>query len=152
MNNLEDIKSNVKFKLSALWGALMFMFIYADFISLMIPGRLMGLNDGTMGLGTTTPMKLVIVGVLMTIPALMVYLSLATSARVSKVLNILFGLAYAVIMVLTVKASLSEWRTFYVMMGVTEILICLFIAWTAWSWPKVPQEAASPAFDQHATA
>lgn len=48
MKQLEDIKINIKIKIkrSALWVSLMFMFIYADFISLMIPGRVMGFNDG----------------------------------------------------------------------------------------------------------
>ncbi|WP_019029243.1 DUF6326 family protein [Colwellia piezophila] len=136
MKQLEDIKINIKIKLSALWATLMFMFIYADFISLMIPGRVMGFNDGTMGLGTTTPMKLVIVAVLMSVPALMVYLSLGQKAKFSKVLNILFGAFYAIIMTLTVYSSISEWRSFYIVMGVIEIFICLSIVWSAWRWPK----------------
>ena len=136
MKQLEDIKINIKIKLSALWASLMFMFIYADFISLMIPGRVMGFNDGTMGLGTTTPMKLVIVAVLMSVPALMVYLSLGQRAQISKVLNILFGAFYTLIMTLTVYSSISEWRSFYILMGVIEIFICLFIVWSAWNWPK----------------
>jgi hypothetical protein len=137
MSNLENVKINIKIKLSALWGTLMFMFLYADFISLMIPGRVMGFNDGTMGLGTTTPMKLVIVAILMSIPALMVYLSLGHKAKLSKVLNILFGAFYAIIMVLTVYSSMSEWKSFYILMGIVEIIICLFIVWQAWIWPKI---------------
>lgn len=137
MNELENIKINTKIKLSALWGTLMFMFIYADFISLMIPGHVMGYNDGHMGLGDTTPMKLFFVGILMTIPALMIYLSLGQKAKLTKALNMLFGALYAVIMVLTVSSSMSEWRIFYVFMGIIEIFICMFIVWQAWSWPKV---------------
>ena len=140
MKQLEDIKINIKIKLSALWASLMFMFIYADFISLMIPGRVMGFNDGTMGLGTTTPMKLVIVAVLMSVPALMVYLSLGQRAQISKVLNILFGAFYTIIMSLTVYSSISEWRSFYILMGVIEIFICLFIVWSAWNWPKANEQ------------
>ena len=140
MKQLEDIKINIKIKLSALWASLMFMFFYADFISLMIPGRVMGFNDGAMGLGTTTPMKLVIVAVLMSVPALMVYLSLGQRAKFSKVLNILFGAFYAIIMTLTVYSSISEWRSFYILMGVIEIFICLFIVWSAWNWPKANEQ------------
>ena len=140
MKQLEDIKINIKIKLSALWASLMFMFIYADFISLMIPGRVMGFNDGAMGLGTTTPMKLVIVAVLMSVPALMVYLSLGQRAKFSKVLNILFGAFYAIIMTLTVYSSISEWRNFYILMGVIEIIICLLIVWSAWNWPKANEQ------------
>jgi len=137
MSELENIKINIKIKLSALWAALMFMFIYADFISLMIPGRVMGFNEGTMGLGTTTPIKLVFVAVLMSIPALMIYISLGQKAKLTKVLNILFGAFFAVIMILTVYSSISEWRSFYILMGLVEIFICLYIVWQAWTWPKV---------------
>lgn len=140
MNELENMKINTKLKLSALWGTLMLMFIYADFISLMIPGRVMGFNDGIMGLGTTTPMKLIFVAILMTVPALMLSLCLGQKAKMIKVLNLLFGAFYAVIMVLTVYSSISEWNGFYVLMGVIEIFICLYIVWQAWSWPKVNKQ------------
>ncbi len=35
---LEDAKINVKMKLSALWGAMMLLYIYADILSLFRPG------------------------------------------------------------------------------------------------------------------
>jgi len=124
------------------------MFIYADFISLMIPGRVMGFNDGTMALGTTTPIKLVIVAILMSIPALMVYFSLCNKAKLSRVLNMIFGAFYAVIMVLTVYSSISEWRSFYVLMWVIEIMICLFIVWQAWSWPTNSKKRLSNDLNQ----
>ena len=76
----------------------------------------------------------------MSVPALMVYLSLGQRAKFSKVLNILFGAFYAIIMTLTVYSSISEWRSFYILMGVIEIFICLFIVWSAWNWPKANEQ------------
>ncbi len=37
-NSLEDVKINVKIKLSALWIAVMFLYVYADFKALLQPG------------------------------------------------------------------------------------------------------------------
>lgn len=133
---LINAEINIKIKLAALWVSLMLLFLYGDFISLMIPDRIMGLNDGTMGLGTTTPMKLFIVSILMAVPALMVSVALIDKVKLNRVLNIVFGLFYAFIMVLTIKSSLEEWRIFYVFLGIVEIGVSLMIAWKAWCWPK----------------
>jgi len=37
---MEDVKINVKFKLSALWAAVMFLYVYADIKALFRPGIL----------------------------------------------------------------------------------------------------------------
>ena len=48
-NNLEDFKINIRIKLSALWGSVMFCYVYGDFFTLFVPGRIKGLADGTSG-------------------------------------------------------------------------------------------------------
>ena len=40
---LEEVKINVKLKLSALWAAMMFLYIYADILSLFRPGQVLDL-------------------------------------------------------------------------------------------------------------
>ena len=45
--DLEDFRVPVKLKLSALWSALMFCYIYADFFGLFTPGRLADMNRGS---------------------------------------------------------------------------------------------------------
>ena len=37
-STFEDVKINVKIKLSALWIAVMFLYVYADFKALLQPG------------------------------------------------------------------------------------------------------------------
>ncbi len=132
---LENKQINVKVILAALWVSLMLLFSYGDFISLMVPGRIEGLNGGEMGMGTTTPMKLFIVSILMAVPALMVPISLTQKVRLIRVLNIIFGAFYTLIMVLTVASSIDEWWIFYIFLGIMEIVISLIIVWTAWKWP-----------------
>ncbi|HEX7679119.1 MAG TPA: hypothetical protein VF713_13395, partial [Thermoanaerobaculia bacterium] len=52
---LEDVRIDVKIKLSALWASVMFCYIYADYFGLYVPGALQKMLNGRMGpLGPTT--------------------------------------------------------------------------------------------------
>ncbi|MES2064753.1 MAG: DUF6326 family protein [Bacteroidota bacterium] len=135
-SSLEDIKVHTRIKLSALWVSLMLCYIYGDIFSLFVPSRIKGLMDGHMGVGATTPYKLLAAAILMTVPALMVFLSLVLKPKVSRVVNIIAGGIYTIIMVLVVLISIDPWWIFYIYLGVVEIIITLLIIWQAWKWPK----------------
>lgn len=136
MQNFEDVKVNVKIKLSALWVAVMLCYIYGDFFTLFVPGRIESLMDGKMGLGATTPLKLVVASIVMAIPAIMVFLSLTLKATINRWINISFGIIYTLIMILTILSSLDPWKAFYILFGVIEIALTLLIVWHAWMWPQ----------------
>ncbi|MBD9375756.1 hypothetical protein IB228_00150 [Pseudoxanthomonas sp. PXM04] len=132
---LEDAKIPVKIKLSALWASLMLCFVYGDYFGLYVPGKLDNMIDGRMGpLGAVTQNVLVGTSIMMAIPALMVFLSLVMKPAISRWMNALLGLAYAVIMVMTMPGA---WR-FYQLLGVVEILLCLAIVGFALKWPRRP--------------
>lgn len=133
---LEDVKINVKMKLSSLWVSVMFCYIYGDFFTLFVPGRIESLMNGNSGVGTTTPLKLLMFAILMTIPAIMVFLSLILKPTINRWTNISFGIFFTVVMMLVVATSIDKWMLFYSFLGVTEILITLLIVWQAWTWPK----------------
>lgn len=135
-NGLEDFKINVKFKLSALWIATMFCYIYGDFFTLFVPGRIERLNAGNSGTGTTTPTTILMYAILLSLPALMVFLSIALRPKINRIANIVLGMFFTAIMILVVATSLDEWMMFYTYMGVVEIVLTTAIAWTAWNWPK----------------
>lgn len=88
--------------------------------------------SGKTALGPVTQGALMGMAAVMAIPSLMVFLSLILPAAASRWLNILFGAAYTVIMVLAIQGS---WR-FYVFFGLIEIALTLAIVWYAWTWPK----------------
>ena len=137
MNNikhLEDFKINVKFKLSALWTAVMFCYIYGDYFSLYVPTCIAGFISGETMLDS--PIKLFAASMLMAIPALMIFLSLALKPQLSKWLNILFGTIYTAIMLLIAITSIAPWWTFYVFLALVESCITLLIVWYAWKWPE----------------
>ncbi|MBB6502425.1 DUF6326 family protein [Pedobacter cryoconitis] len=133
---LEDFKINVKIKLSALWATVMFCYVYGDIFSLFVPGRIKDLMHGQMGIGPTTPSNLLVFSIVLAIPALMVFLSLTLKPKINRLLNIIMGLVYTIIMILTVLASIAPWWIFYIFLGVLEIIITLTIIWHAWKWPR----------------
>ena len=135
---LDDAPVPVRIKLAALWTSVMSCYIYCDYFELYIPGKLQSMLDGRMGpLGLVTQGVLVGTAVMMVIPSVMVFLSVALPARASRGLNIVFGLLYSVIMMFVIRGT---W-TFYRLFGVVEIALTLLVVWYAWRWPRVPAEA-----------
>ncbi len=135
-SHLEDFKINVKFKLSALWAAVMFCYIYGDYFSLYVPKQIEGFIHGDTLLDS--PMKLFAASILMTIPTLMVFLSLALRPQISRWLNIIFGIIYTTIMLLIAIISIDLWWTFFVFLALVECVVTSLIVWYAWNWPKQP--------------
>lgn len=133
---LIDFKVPVKLKLSALWISVMFCYIYGDIFHLFVPGKIESMMNGTTGVGSTTPIKLLLFAILMSIPSLMVFLSLLLKPAVNRWANIVTGVFFTVIMVLVVATSLGQWMIFYTYLGVVEIIITSLIVFYAWRWPK----------------
>lgn len=132
MNALEDIKVNVKVKLSALWASVMFCYIYADYFGLYIPGRLQRMLEGKMGpLGPTTQGVLLFTSVMMAIPSVMIFLSVALKPNLNRWLNLIFGALYTLIILIT----MWDWY-FYIFFGVIEIMLTGLVVWYAWTWPR----------------
>jgi hypothetical protein len=134
---LEDIRINIKLKLSALWAAVMFCYVYGDIFTLFVPGHIQSLNDGNSGVGPTTPVNLLLFAVMMTMPSVMVFLSLALKAQVNRIVNIVMGILFTVIMILVLAMSIDEWMLFLMYMGAVEVALTCAIVWYAWKWPKL---------------
>ena len=134
---LDDIKVHVKIKISALWVSVMFCYIYGDYFWLYAPGKLQGMLEGKMvPLGPTTQGVLLFTSVMMAIPSVMVFLSLALKANLNRWMNIIIGVIYTVFVIITMPGA---W-VFYIFLGSVDVLLTALIVWYAWNWPK--QEAA----------
>ena len=130
---LERIKPPTNIKLSLLWTALMFLYIYNDYFSMYMPGSIEDMLAGRMGpLGEATEMIMVGVSLMLAIPALMIYLSAALPPAASRVLNVILGLAYTFVQILTFFGS----ALFYQIVVGLEVAVTLLIVWTALTWPK----------------
>ncbi|OOG60281.1 DUF6326 family protein [Rhodanobacter sp. C03] len=128
----DDLKVHVKFKLSALWAALMFCYIYGDYFGLYVPGKLKGMLAGAGPIGPVSQGTLVATAVLLAVPGIMVFLSLALPPKLNRWLNIVLGTFYIVIMLMTMPGTWS----FYMLLGIIEIVLGAFTIWYAWNWPK----------------
>lgn len=129
---LEDPKVNVKIKLAALWASVMFCYIYADYFGLYVPGALQSMLQGKMGpLGPTTQGVLLGTSLMMAIPSLMIFLSVALKPALNRWLNIVFGAIYTAIILIT----MWSWA-FYIVFGVIEVALTLLVVWYAWRWPR----------------
>ena len=90
-HKLQDFKINVRLKLAALWASLMFVYIYVDYFHLYMPGKIEDILDGRVFEFDITFVFLMIALVSVTIPAIMIYLSLVLPARVNLKANKIKG-------------------------------------------------------------
>jgi hypothetical protein len=79
-NTLEDIKVNLKLKLASIWASLMFLIIYLDYFHLYMPGSLKDMLAGKVFVFDITQAFLLAALAMVTIPALMIFLSVALPA------------------------------------------------------------------------
>ncbi len=128
---LSDIRVHVRFKLSALWAALMFCYIYGDYFGLYVPGKLQGMLGGQGPVGPVSEGSLIATALLLAVPGLMVFLSLVLRPRLCRWANIVLGAFYTAIMLMTMPGA---WW-FYITLGVIEVVLSLLIAVHAWHWP-----------------
>ena len=134
----EDFKVPVKLRISALWAAAMFCYVYADFFMLHEPGRLAHMNEGILApFGPATPAMMLGVSVMMVIPSVMVFLSLVLPPSANRWLNMVLGAAYTIIIILTMIGA----PLFYLFFGAVEVALTSTIVWYGWTWPR---NAAGP--------
>ena len=133
---LEDVKVNIKIKLSILWATLMFIYIYVDIFRFFQPGELENILAGKVWIFEITQTWALSAIVMMTIPSLMVLLSLTLKAKVNRWINIIMGILHIAIAIGNV---IGETWAYYIFGGVVEVVLLSLIVWYAWTWPK--QEA-----------
>jgi hypothetical protein len=129
---LERFRATTNIKLALLWASLMFLYIYNDYFGLYAPGKIASIAAGRIGPYEATEPAMVIFSILLAIPALMIFLSAVLPPRVNVWLNVLLGLVFTVVEVLTLIGS----RLSYQMVVLLEIAVTLLIIWFALRWPK----------------
>lgn len=129
---VDDRPVPVRLKLSALWTALMFCYIYGDYFGLYVPGKLEGMLAGRGPIGPVSQGTLVATALMLAVPGIMVFLSLVLPPAAARWTNIGLGLFFIAIMLLTMPGAWS----FYLVLGTIEILLNVLTVWTAWTWPR----------------
>lgn len=131
-NSLEDARIPVRAKLSALWAAMMLVYVYADILSFYKPGLLDEIQRGMMGPYEATQGSLLLAAILVALPSLAIFGSIALSPRLSRGLSVGLGVVYTLVNVINL---IGETWAYFIMLGVVEITLTLTIVWTAWKWP-----------------
>ena len=138
---LEDVKVNIKIKLSALWVSVMFIYLYVDVFGFYKPGVIEDAIAGKVWTFQITQVWLLGVIILMTIPSLMVFLSLALPVKANRWTNIIVGILFIVV---TLGMTIGESYTFYIFGSIVETVLLLLIVVYAWKWPTHERVEVTP--------
>jgi hypothetical protein len=133
-NALEDIKVNVKLKLATLWASMMFLYIYVDYFHLYMPGKIADIQTGRVFEFDITQGFLFAALASMTIPALMIFLSVALSAKVNRWTNIIIAAVYIPFTLFNLVGE--DWIHMFFGAVVEVVLLCFIIRY-AWKWPRI---------------
>jgi hypothetical protein len=133
---LDKAQVNIRIKLAALWVAVMFFYIYGDYFSLYIPGYAGKLVAGDTLLDS--PIKVFAASVLMSIPPLVIMLTVMARPVLARWVNIVFGIVFTAILVLIAVSAIPVTPEIaaYVFYAIVESCITLVIVRLAWMWPR----------------
>ncbi len=132
---MKDFEINIKVKLAALWTSATFCYLYGDYFELYTPEKVSSLISGEHVLNS--PTFLFIASLIMVIPPLMIVLSLILKPFLNRLLNIVFGSIFTLMMILIAFGSLTPWYSFYVFLAIIESILTAVIVWNAYKWPKL---------------
>ncbi len=131
---LENTKINIKIKLASLWASATFCYLYGDYFELYTPEKVNSLITGENIMDS--PTKLLLASIILAIPSVMVAVSIFLKPKINRILNILFGTLFTLMMIFIGIMSTNEWYLFYVFLAFLESIITALIVWYAWKWPK----------------
>ena len=124
-----DLELPVSVRLAGLWTSAMFCYAYSDLIGFYIPGRIEAVARGDMGpLGLASDGLLAGIAAVMAIPSVMVALCLHLPARANRIVNLVLGTVYT----LMIAATMFTAPPYYVLLGLVEIVLTGAIVYVAW--------------------
>jgi hypothetical protein len=136
LNALDDRQVPVQAKLAAAWTSFMFLYIYVDILNLYKPGVVDGILNGLIWKFDVSSTLLTIFLVSVSIPALMVVLSMTLPARVNRATNLVVASLLIPYSMFNAAGATWEWVAFYGISIGLEVLLLAFILCAAWTWPR----------------
>jgi hypothetical protein len=132
----------VRAKLAAAWTSFMFLYVYVDIIAFFKPGVVKDIENGIVWEFTVSQTLLTTFLVLMSIPILMVVLSMTLPARANRITNLI--VASIQIPFAAFNAVGESWTYFYGLGVVLEVILLVLILRYAWTWPRATPSATRP--------
>ena len=132
--SLLDEKVNVKIILAVLWIAVMFIYVYADIKTLFQPEIPEQIISGIVGGMTINQSFLFAAAVLMSIPPIMIILSLILKPSINRWVNIIVSFLHIILIIITRFVPGKIWY-YYIYYQSIEAIFHTLIIWYAWRWP-----------------
>jgi len=131
---LQNEKVNVKIILAALWVAVMFIYVYADIKTLFQPEIPEQIIAGSMGGMTINQSFFLAAAILMSIPPIMILLSLMLRPGINRWVNIIVSFLHILLIIATRFVPCKIWY-YYIYYQSIEAIFHFLIIWFAWKWP-----------------
>jgi hypothetical protein len=131
---LQDTGVCVNLKLAALWTGFMFLYIYVDYFHLYMPGKIEDILQGRVFVFAVTQGFLLAALASVTIPALMIFVSVALPAQLNRRVNMIVAAVYIPYTLLNLAGEAWMHMLFA---AAAELVRLLFIIRYAWKWPRV---------------
>jgi hypothetical protein len=120
-----DINLSLKTRLAALWAGFMLLYIYVDYFHLYMPGVIEQIQHGSIFKFNITQLFLLATLVSVSIPALMIFLSVALPAKLNRRVNIIIAAVYIPYTLLNLAGTVWVHMVFAAVVEV--VLLCLVI-------------------------
>ena len=130
---LIEFKASVPLKLASLWASLMFLYIYVDYFHLYMPKMMDDIQLRKVYVFDITPGFLIAALVSVSIPALMIFLSVVLPGKVNRYANIIIA---TVFIPYTLFNLAGEAWIHMIYGAIVEVLLLLLIIYYAWKWPR----------------
>lgn len=122
-----NTKLDIGTKISLLWIVIMFNMVFADILSLFIPGVQEQLIEFA---GDTSIASLMLIGAIVhQIPIFMIFLSRVLKYKINRWVNIIASVI-TIIYIIGWGSLLPH----YIFIGTIEVLCLIFIIWIAYKW------------------
>lgn len=144
-NLLDDPPVPVRTRIAAAWTSFMFLYVYVDILNFYKPGVVDGILNGLVWRFDISSTLLTIFLVSVSIPALMVVLSMTLPARVNRAANLVVASLLIPYSMFNAAGATWEWAAFYGISIGIEVLLLAFILRSAWTWPRTPAVPTGPA-------
>jgi len=134
---MEDVKINVKIKLSALWAARMLSGLQGDVVTFLGPGALEEMIAGTTDPPITNELLLVM-SIIFAVPIFMSFLTLTLKYPAIRWANLTIGIFFAAFDLIFLSLTLFLWQgpAYEIFWYSVNLVFTALIVWHAWKWPK----------------
>lgn len=129
----EPANVNVRMKISALWVSVMFLYVYVDILGFFKPGTIEDILVGRVWVLDISQAFVLGALVLMTVPSLMIFLSLALPARQARWTNIVAASVYIPV---SIGNVIDETWSYYFFGAAVETALLALVIWYAWTWSR----------------